>query len=245
MKTKICITIVYLLTVLGCRQQAPSFKEDKLLSIDRLYKEKTYRDFHTIDFKNIDNVYKLVIYRQGLKKIPKKVYSLSYLNILEITYNELCSIPAKISELRYLQDLYFQHNKIKEFPRVCFQIEHLKRLDLSYNKIDKIPQDIYRIKTLEELYLASNNINSIPNSLFSLNSLKVLKLDNNNISYLSDSLTKMPNLKKLFINNNSLSKIPPVHKCSNFILLEIGNNNIPRDSLKTYAKKYPHIMIKF
>ncbi|NBC82673.1 MAG: hypothetical protein GVY19_04750 [Bacteroidetes bacterium] len=237
---------IAIIIIASCGHQKPAFDEAYLFSIDTLYAKKTYRDLEKAYKADVKEVNKIVIFNKELDQFPKELYDFPYLNIIEITFNNLSELPADLDYFQYTQSLYLQKNAFEKFPAEVYQLKHLKRLGIGKNQLSEIPVSIDSLQAIEELYLERNQISTLPKSFYNLKNLRILKLSHNQLSSLSSELTKLTNLEKLFLTNNKFTSIPEqIEALPNLRYLEIERNPIPRDTLKIFAQKHPGIKVVY
>jgi Leucine-rich repeat (LRR) protein len=235
-KTILVVILGYI--IIGCEPKVEynGYDENLLFSLDELYQLPTYRSLEEA-LKTPDSVYKIVLFNKGLKEVPGKVARLKYLNILELTTNELSDLPDWVGDMIYLQDLYVARNQFSEVPEAVFRIKNLKRVIFDYNQFTEIPVKILTNPNIEELHFGHNQITRIPDELYGMKQLKVLKLDENNIDYLDTRVGQLTSIKVLDVEGNNLDTLPfnEIINLPNLRTLNIRDNNLSwafTDSLK-------------
>jgi len=144
----------------------------------------------------------------NLKKIPKSIRSLRSLKVLNLSKNQLKNIPFSIGALSSLEDLDLENNYLKELPNSIGYLGSLKKLNVSRNQLEEIPQSIGSLKSLQSLKINLNKIKVLPNSIGLLNSLEYLNFDRNNLIYIPDSIGALTSLKTLTLEDNCLTTLP-------------------------------------
>ncbi|MHA2238291.1 MAG: leucine-rich repeat domain-containing protein [Candidatus Hodarchaeales archaeon] len=107
-------------------------------------------------------------YSQKIAAIPKELWNLQHLEVLNLVNNGLIEISEQIGSLFLLKELYIGGNKIKLLPK---SIENLKDLIYFYLLEDdllNIPKEIGNLINLKELSISSRNTNIIPESIIKL-----------------------------------------------------------------------------
>ena len=80
---------------------------------------------------------------QGLDKFPSSILSLSNLEILNLSNNELTgAIPAEIRQLKNLKSINVSNNQMTGIPAEIGQLTKLEYLDYSHNQITGLPYEI-------------------------------------------------------------------------------------------------------
>uniref|UniRef100_A0A2S2R5K6 Chaoptin n=1 Tax=Sipha flava TaxID=143950 RepID=A0A2S2R5K6_9HEMI len=123
------------------------------------------------------------------KSFPNHMYTPSYLESIDISYNEIPIVTKDItigtSKVKYLN---LSHNSIDEIrPGVLGNLTSLQVLDLSYNNLETLKK-VGNMPTNMSVLLMSNN--------------KLTKLSKEIISF-------VPNLKYLDVENNLFNNFPP------------------------------------
>ena len=136
---------------------------------------------------------------ERVDEIPNEVFSLSKLEELDISNNNIENISNKISKLTNLKKLYINNNKIKSIPKAITELPKLKILSLLDNNLKVISKYIGNINTLEEFYFSSDSLITIENDFYNLENLKRLYIEGN-LSSLPSEIYKLKNLKYLYIN---------------------------------------------
>jgi len=107
--------------------------------------------------------------------VPPQVCSasLSLLEKLDLSHNQLASIPSSISNLKNLRELILDYNLIVSLPSEIGHLSKLKVLSLKYNAI----------RTTNAVYNESTNPQPLPRPLFEDTPLIDLNLHGNQITF--------------------------------------------------------------
>lgn len=95
---------------------------------------------------------------QGLSKIPNEVFSMTDLEILDISNNNLTgTLPGEIRFLKNLKKLKAGSNNMTGIPAEIGQLSNLEELDYSNNQITGLPLEIGNLKNLKIFNLTGND----------------------------------------------------------------------------------------
>lgn len=101
---------------------------------------------------------KLNLSGQGLSKLPSYVLSVTFLEELDISNNNLAgALPAEIRFLKKLRILKADNNLMTGVPAEIGQLENLQVLDLSNNRLTGLPNELGNLKKLKVLNLSGND----------------------------------------------------------------------------------------
>jgi len=198
-------------------------------------------------------VYKVDLSYQKLDpKLYDKLASLSDLQALKLSGNEVTTYPKNFETLFNL--LYFAsyNNKMTSFPPLK-GLYNLQYLDLQHTLIDSIPSQIAYLgklqsfkfgntddtlklpvtlrflKNLKDISIENCVMDSFPKLLFKVSKLYYLNLSNTNTWYLSKHFERLQNLEVLVIENNHLSQIPfEIYKAYKLRVISLRGNNLTK-----------------
>jgi len=198
-------------------------------------------------------VYKVDLSYQKLDpKLYDKLASLSDLQALKLSGNDVTTYPKNFESLSNL--LYFAsyNNKLSSFPPLK-GLYNLAYLDLQHTVIDSVPAQIAYLsklqsfkfgntddtlkfpttfkflKKLQDISLENCIMDSLPKELFTIPSLIYLNISNTNTHYLSKHFERVPNLEVLIIENNPLAKIPfDIYKAQKLRLISLRGNKLTK-----------------
>jgi Leucine-rich repeat (LRR) protein len=196
-------------------------------------------------------------------EIPNWIWNLTYLQHLNLSYNNLegsllnsppvlrildlhsnqlqGQLPTSLHSVQYL-DLSW-NNFSSVIP--AFYISHPAFLSLSSNKFHgHIPESICNTASLRYLDLSNNSLSgTIPQCLFPM--ILVLKLNRNNLTgKIYDTFPTDCSLTALNLNGNLLEGVVPksLSNCTSLEVLDIGNNQI-QDAFPCYLKNISTLRI--
>lgn len=154
-----------------------------------------------------------------------------YLEILNLSYNNLTEFPPELSYLSNLKQVDLSNNLIRRFnlngnlisrithlnlnsnfildiPLNISRFQSLQQLDLSHNRIESLEGAIFKITSLLNLYMSHNQIRTIPMSIEDLVNINLIDLSYNYISDLPSSMLNLKNLKSLLLQFNRFELAP-------------------------------------
>lgn len=134
--------------------------------------------------KNPEQVYRLNLKKQKLKKVPLEIFKLTNIQELNLSRNKLTEIPAGIENFPNLQYLDVSVNELNSLPPEIGQCHYLKKMVLNRNNIMEIPSTIGTLTQLEYLDLWSNSIIEFPESIGNLS--ETLKEVDLRVIYMND-----------------------------------------------------------
>ncbi len=166
-----------------------------------------------------------VPYNTRLTHIPDEIFSLEWLQVLNLHGNQLTEIPDVIALLHSLQGLYLSNNQLASLPETIAQLHNLKWLDLSSNRFTYIPEVITQLHNLQGLYLNYNRLAIIPQLITQLQNLQWLDLSNNQFTMLPEGMDQLTSLQELDVGDNQLVVLPEeITQLSELRVLDLRNN---------------------
>ncbi|OWW23516.1 hypothetical protein B4Q04_20165 [Zobellia sp. OII3] len=132
-------------------------------------------------------------------------YNGGHLTGLYLDDNNLSgAIPHSMGSLSYLDHLYLSGNNISSLPTSIGSLVNLRYLELSDNLLNSIPSSIGNLIGLRELFLSKNRLTTFPLGLNNLTNLRELHLHDNQISGIMPNLSNLNDLWSLLIYGNKL-----------------------------------------
>ncbi len=147
------------------------------------------------------------------RRIPKGIFKIPHLQLLEFRQADFRAIPDEIGQLKSLRFLKFQGNgsgrKILEISEAIGQLSSLQILEISDVYIDQLPTAICTLPNLEKLGVYNaERLYNLPEALGALPNLKVLELVNNSITALPQTIGDLSKLRALDLTDNALKEFP-------------------------------------
>nr|KAG5699226.1 hypothetical protein BaRGS_012747 [Batillaria attramentaria] len=182
-------------------------------------------DLESTKLNNLPDVYNIslkefYLCRNFLQTIPTSIYSLRYLQVLDMSFNLLLTLPEDIGRLHSLRVLRLNNNNFERVPPTIGHLENLTELNMAKNRIRRLPAEINGLTNLKTLILEENDLQSLPDEICELTTLETLDVTSNSIRYLPMKLYKLVNLTEahgfrklikygLWLYKNPLEQPPP------------------------------------
>ena len=164
--------------------------------------------------------------------IPPQLGSLNYLELLNLSYNQLSDFPPELGNLTDLQELYLEDNQLSgPIPPELVNLSSLGELNLAHNQLSgTIPPELGNLTNLWGLYLFDNQLSGpIPPELGNLTNLGGLYLFDNQLSgSIPPELGNLSSLGELNLANNQLSGpiLRGLDNLTNLYNLELADNQL-------------------
>ncbi|XP_076234236.1 FLII actin remodeling protein isoform X2 [Calliopsis andreniformis] len=165
--------------------------------------------------------------QRTLNNIPSSLETLTNLQELDLSRNDLPRVPDALYSLPNLRRLNLSDNQITELSTAIELWTKLETLNVCRNKLTTIPPSICKIVTLRRLYLNDNQLDfdGIPSGIGKLSSLQVFSAANNRLEMIPEGLCRCGSLKKLILSSNRLITVPDaVHLLTDLERLDLRDN---------------------
>ena len=170
---------------------------------------------------------KLNLSYNQLTSVPESISRLTNLSQLDLSLNQLTSVPESIGSLTNLSQLYLGDNRLTSVPESITRLTNLSVLDLSYNPLTSVPESITRLTNLSQLDLSLNQLTSVPESITRLTNLSTLNLRDNQLTSVPESITRLTNLSVLDLSYNQLTSVPEsITLLTNLSVLDLSLNQL-------------------
>lgn len=143
-----------------------------------------------------------------LPELPPAIGKLINLKVLILDTNEMRTIAPEITLLVSLERLALSNNHLSSLPNGFKNLKNLRSLHLSNNEFEEFPQELHELENLEFLDMCDNRMTTLPGQISKMKNLHTLLLCFNRLTKLPDSLCKMTELRCLWLGNNLLQTLP-------------------------------------
>lgn len=126
--------------------------------------------------KHPEEVIKLELRKNKLKKFPAEIFKFANLQYLDLSKNSIKEIPVEIALLKNLQYFAISKNGLEELPPQIGALTNLYYLEANNNNLTSLPFEIGKLDKLKVLDLWSNDIDKFPNEIRNLKKLASLDL---------------------------------------------------------------------
>ena len=140
-----------------------------------------------------------------MRELPESIASLTQLQELKLSYNQLRELPEALASLTQLRQLDLFNNQLTELPEALASLTELQQLSLFNNQLRELPEALASLTQLQLLDLSDNQLRELPEALGSLTQLQRLDLSNNQLRELPEALASLTELQRLDLKNNPLN----------------------------------------
>ncbi|KAK6766809.1 hypothetical protein RB195_026219 [Necator americanus] len=155
----------------------------------------------------------LLLAMNHIKELPKTLFRLTKLRLLDLSDNDIFCVPPEIASLSNLVELNLSRNDISDLPEQLKECKMLMILDLSSNPITRLPDTIAHCVSLTHLGLNDVSLTQLPVDIGQLINLRSLEARDNLIRTLPTSITHMKNLQVIDLGQNELDQLPAEMGC--------------------------------
>jgi Leucine-rich repeat (LRR) protein len=145
---------------------------------------------------NYLSLYEEILYKpvENHQQILHIISFLTWLEELNLSYNNLNALPETIGDLINLTDLNLDYNKLNTLPETVRKLINLTFLDLSDNELNTLPEIVEKLISLTHLNLDYNKLNTLPETIGDLINLTDLNLSYNKLNTLPETVRKLVKL---------------------------------------------------
>ena len=124
----------------------------------------------------------------------------SSLRVLNLSHANVSALPGVIGTLTCLQELRLTGNNLKILPVEIGKLQNLRVLAIDSNEISILPGELRKCTALEEFTLENNRLTSVLLSFGSLRRLRILHLSGNPLEFLPE-ISPCEELRSLTVAN--------------------------------------------
>jgi Leucine-rich repeat (LRR) protein len=179
----------------------------KALHLNNRFKAHPNLTFLTPEIGRLTWLQILDLSENELTTLPPQIGQLTLLEALDVSENELTTLPPEVGQLRSLQTLDLNKNALNELPPEIGQLAALLRLKLGQNRFNTLPSEIGRLKSLQTLDLSENQLTTLPPEIGDLAALQSLNLSENRLTALPREIGHLAALEALALRRNGLSRL--------------------------------------
>ena len=176
-----------------------------------------------------------------MTQLPEAIASLTQLQQLDLSHNELTQLPEAIASLTQLQQLYLSHNQLTQLPEAIASLTQLQYLDISDNRLKQIPEAIASLTQLQYLDLCFNQLTELPEAIKNLTKLTSLSLSENEFVSFPNVITSLQSLEELYTIGNQIEKLPnEIGNLTQLRKLYLGGQEISPDKFFENHQYHDH-----
>ncbi len=181
---------------------------NKLTDISVGNNQFEFADINTV-LQNFPNLQHLDISHIGLTTVPEKVSTLSLLQSLNLSNNNISQGFGNLSSLSKLAELNLSGNSLTKIPTEIAPLLALTTLDMSNNLLaTNYASPLSSLTNLEWISFQGNQITAFPAELAQLAKLVHLNFSDNKISGGFGSLVQLHQLEQIFLDKNLINTFP-------------------------------------
>jgi Leucine-rich repeat (LRR) protein len=167
----------------------------------------------------------LFLNSKGWTEVPVEVWTLEYLEVLDLSDNALIEIPAALGQLQQLKSLNLSLNQLKKLPAALGLLTRLQKLNLSANRFAFVPAGIKQLSALKELMLGQNQLKTLVFTS-SFPQLQLLNVEKNKIQALHWAGDFFPALSRLELAHNKITAFTLEQPLVELRYLNVANNKL-------------------
>lgn len=178
--------------------------------------------------------------------LDESIFTLTKLNLLQISQTELSILPEALGLLVNLRTLDLHQNRLSQLPSSVGKLTELKFFDVSDNVLCELPEEFSELTNLHTLNLSCNDLKylpsfqkfahlskfdcshnkltNLPNGIHKLQSLYELRASNNMIECIYADISHNTALKVFDVSHNMIKVLPAeladCHKLKELIMVE-------------------------
>ncbi|MGF2035860.1 MAG: COR domain-containing protein [Nostoc sp. CmiVER01] len=193
-------------------------------------KEKQLKELDLSNPWSTDNKEKLI-------DIPAEVFELEWLEVLNLSGNQLTTLPEALARLQQLIFLNLSGNQLTTLPEALACLQQLTSLNLSGNQLTTLPEALTCLQQLTILNLSGNQLKTLPKAITNLPQLIYLGLNENQLTTLPEALARLQQLTFLDLSHNQLTILPETFtRLQQLTSLNLRGNSIEKPPPEVVAQ---------
>jgi len=174
------------------------------------YSHRNLLNVPTDIYEHAQTLEDLYLDANPLKDLPKALFTLQYLKLLNISDNEIISLPTNVSNLVHLVEFDISKNGFLELPDTIKGLKSLEHFDLSVNPLGRLPDGFTMLLNLTHVYLNDTFLDFLPANIGRMAKLEILEVRDNHLTMIPKSMSRLQSLRRLDIGNNEFNEVPEV-----------------------------------
>lgn len=161
--------------------------------------------------------------------IPKELFALKSLEILNLSYSNIKALPPEFGNLVNLKKLIFKFCVMPEIPKTANKLRNIHTLNY-FASLGELPESLGNLKYLRRIEIAKGEITKFPNSIGELTYLEEIDcVKEYGLSEIPESFGKLKSLNYFRGGLNSIQKLPESFgNLQNLRLLQIDVSRLPQ-----------------
>lgn len=174
------------------------------------YSHKNLLNVPTEIYEHAQTLEDLYLDANQLKDLPKALFTLQHLKVLNISDNEIISMPSNVSNLVHLVEFDISKNGFLELPDNIKGMKSLEHFDLSVNPLGRLPDGFTLLLNLTHVCLNDTFLDFLPANIGRMAKLEVLEVRDNHLTMIPKSMSRLQSLRRLDLGNNEFNDMPEV-----------------------------------
>lgn len=154
------------------------------------------------------NIVNLNIDGCNLRHLPPWLETLTQLQHLSASHNQLATLPVDFAKLKRLRILRIWDNQLTELTDTLRSLTQLQLLNVSRNELTALPETICELSQLQSLHVWDNQLTALPETLGDLSQLRILDVSRNQLTGLPETIGELSKLQSLNVSLNQLTALP-------------------------------------
>uniref|UniRef100_T2M791 Leucine-rich repeat-containing protein 7 n=1 Tax=Hydra vulgaris TaxID=6087 RepID=T2M791_HYDVU len=174
------------------------------------YSHKNLMNVPVDIYNHVHTLEELYLDANQLKELPKALFTLQHLKLLNISDNEIVVLPSNISNLSHLLELDISKNGFLELPDDIKGMKSLQSFDCSVNPVGRMPDGFTMLLNLTHVYLNDCFLDFLPANIGRMIKLEVLEVRDNHLTMIPKSINRLKDLRRFDLGHNEFCELPEV-----------------------------------